>query len=183
MTLPEHAKDSSAASAPSTHSTGVQEKSFPTTIPDHPQSKDSTQPGRAVRADSASSSSSLQIPRAARFAEATSVISPVSGSGDNRSPFADPPVMANQTAQPSDVGFGYISNEPVEQHATVKNNHLAAPVSPPLKSALKTPGTPGRNLNPLSPTFREEQMLEKQEEETEKEQAKDLVSGVPSTLS
>lgn len=46
----------------------------------------------------------------------------------------------------------------------------------PLKSAMKVPGTPARRLdNPLSPTFREEQILEKTEEETEKEQAKDLV--------
>lgn len=38
------------------------------------------------------------------------------------------------------------------------------------------PGTPGRKIdNPLSPTFREEQILEKHEGSTEKEQAKDLV--------
>ena len=30
-------------------------------------------------------------------------------------------------------------------------------------------------MNPLSPTFREEQVLEKHEEMTEKEQVKDLV--------
>lgn len=41
---------------------------------------------------------------------------------------------------------------------------------------MKVPGTPGRKIdNPLSPTFREEQILEKHEEKTEKEQAKDLV--------
>jgi hypothetical protein len=79
--------------------------------------------------------------------------------------------MAAQHPQPSDVGFGYISNEPVQQHATLQPNMNA-----PLKSALKSPGTPGRMLNPLSPTFREEQILEKHEEETEKEQVKDLVS-------
>jgi hypothetical protein len=85
--------------------------------------------------------------------------------------------MPDQQVQPSDVGFEYISNnEPVEQHATMKNNNLNVPLSPPLKSALKTPGTPGRMLNPLSPTFKEEQLLEKHEEDTEKEQAKDLVS-------
>ncbi|KOS18822.1 hypothetical protein ESCO_000790 [Escovopsis weberi] len=45
----------------------------------------------------------------------------------------------------------------------------------PLKSAMKVPGTPGRALaNPLSPTFREEQMLDKFEESTEKQQEKDL---------
>jgi len=47
----------------------------------------------------------------------------------------------------------------------------------PLRSAMKVPGTPGRRIdNPLSPTFREEQILEKQEEQTEQQQAKDLVS-------
>lgn len=51
------------------------------------------------------------------------------------------------------------------------------PMTPasPLKSAMRIPGTPGRRFdNPLSPTFREEQVLEKHEETTEKEQAKDL---------
>jgi len=73
-------------------------------------------------------------------------------------------------AQPSDIGFGYIndqSRQPVEVPLT--------PASP-LKSAMKVPGTPGRKIdNPLSPTFREEQILEKHEEMTEKEQARDLV--------
>ena len=52
---------------------------------------------------------------------------------------------------------------------------VEVPLTPasPLKSALKVPGTPGR-LNPLSPTFKEEQVLEKQEESTEKANAKDL---------
>ncbi|KKY28085.1 hypothetical protein UCRPC4_g00665 [Phaeomoniella chlamydospora] len=61
--------------------------------------------------------------------------------------------------KPSDVGFGYIADNSA---------------SPPLKSALKTPGTAGRMLNPLSPTFREEQILEKEEEKTEAQNAKDL---------
>ena len=54
---------------------------------------------------------------------------------------------------------------------------VEVPLTPasPLKSAMKVPGTPGRTLNPLSPTFREEQILEKTEGMTEKEQAKDLV--------
>lgn len=54
---------------------------------------------------------------------------------------------------------------------------MEVPLTPgsPLKSAMKIPGTPGRRIdNPLSPTFREEQILEKHEELTEKEQAKDL---------
>ncbi len=131
---------------------------------------------RSTRTSSSSSSSSSQkVARTARFAEATSVNSPVSGPTENRSPFADPPEMAAQQAQPSDVGFGYLSNEPVAQQATLQPN-MNGPLSPPLKSALKTPGTPGRMLNPLSPTFREEQILEKHEEDTEKEQVKDLVS-------
>jgi len=46
----------------------------------------------------------------------------------------------------------------------------------PLKSALRVPGTPGRALNPLSPTFREEQVFEAREKRTEKDQARDLVS-------
>jgi len=83
-----------------------------------------------------------------------------------------------QAPKPSDVGFGYIgdndpaahSSYPVEQHATYKGE----PPKSPLKSALKSPGTPGRMLNPLSPTFKEEQLLDKEEELTEKQQAKDL---------
>lgn len=49
----------------------------------------------------------------------------------------------------------------------------------PLKSAMKVPGTPARRFeNPLSPTFREEDILEKREASTDKEQARDLVSQV-----
>ncbi|KAH7023354.1 hypothetical protein EDB80DRAFT_697241 [Ilyonectria destructans] len=45
----------------------------------------------------------------------------------------------------------------------------------PLKSAMKVPGTPARPFdNPLSPTFREEDILEKRELSTEKEQARDV---------
>jgi hypothetical protein len=46
----------------------------------------------------------------------------------------------------------------------------------PLKSAMKAPGTPGRGKNDglMSPTFREEDILEKREAATEKEQQKDL---------
>jgi hypothetical protein len=46
----------------------------------------------------------------------------------------------------------------------------------PLKSAREVPGTLGQKIdNPLSPIFREEQILEKHEETIEKEQARDLV--------
>lgn len=40
---------------------------------------------------------------------------------------------------------------------------------------MKVPGTPAKFNNPLSPTFREEDMLEKQESATDKEQARDVV--------
>jgi hypothetical protein len=56
----------------------------------------------------------------------------------------------------------------------------------PLKSAMRVPGTPARKIveNPLSPTFREEDILEKREQATEKEQAKDLVGFcIPATYS
>lgn len=49
--------------------------------------------------------------------------------------------------------------------------------SSPLKSAMRMPGAPKRIIteNPLSPTFREEEILEKHESQTEKQQAKDLL--------
>jgi hypothetical protein len=73
-------------------------------------------------------------------------------------------------AQPSDTGFGYI-NDPSRQPAEV----LLTPASS-LKSAMKVPETLGQKIdNPLSSTFREEQILEKHEEMTGKEQARDLV--------
>ena len=119
--------------------------------------------------------------RRARFAEATSVFSPASGPGESQSPFADPPSRmeaagSSDVPKPSDVGFGYIAdNQPVEQHAYIRTDPNGA-AGGPLKSALKTPGTASRMLNPLSPTFREEQMLEKEEMKTDEQQAKDLVS-------
>lgn len=129
---------------------------------------------RSVGTDSSSSSTaSLKSPRRARFAEATSVLSPATGPGETRSPFADLN-MADNEPKPSDVGFGYIADsQPREQFATVRSDTNG---SQPLKSAMKTPGTGGRLLNPLSPTFKEEMDLEKQEDKTDKEQAKDLVS-------
>jgi hypothetical protein len=129
------------------------------------------------RKSSSSSDASLKVPRTPRFAEATTVYSPVEPSEDSRSPFADPPRVQSYMAQsqPSDIGFGYINqNDPSRQGVPVE-----VPITPasPLKSAMRVPGTPGRRIdNPLSPTFREEQILEKHEDMTEKEQAKDLVS-------
>jgi len=116
--------------------------------------------------DSSSTSSSLaKPPRTPRFAEATAVHSPVD---PQKLPFSEKSAFAQ--AQPGDVGFGYIGGN---------RESVAMPMTPrsPLKSAMRVPGTPGRALmNPLSPTFREEQVLEDKEKQTEKEQAKDLVS-------
>ncbi|KAH8128313.1 hypothetical protein FP744_10008794 [Trichoderma asperellum] len=119
---------------------------------------------RTGTSSSSSSESSLKVPRTPRFAEATSVHSPVDD--DKISPFADPVPEASES-QPSDVGFGYIGSA---------SNRESIPMPPksPLKSAMKVPGTPARTMHILSPTFREEAMLEKRELETEKEQARDL---------
>lgn len=131
---------------------------------------------RSTRSNSGSSRNSASS-RKARFVEATAVISPAAGPGEHRGPFVDRPAMAtsnNDPSAPADFGFSYYSdNKPVEQHATVPTNLYAG--GQPLKSALKTPGT-ARFANPLSPTFREEAMLEREEEKTEKQQAADVVS-------
>lgn len=113
---------------------------------------------------SSDSGASLKSPRTARFAEATTVHSPVEQT--RRSPFADPPKNA-PSGGVGDVGFGYV-NDPA-QHA-----EDSMPPKSPFRSDLKVPNT-ARSLNPLSPTFREEYMLEKQEKHAEKENARDLV--------
>lgn len=127
---------------------------------------------------------SLKTPRTARFAEATAVYSPIEPSEKSQNPFADPPTNHYYPqSQPSDIGFGYLR----EQHISVEmeetdNKYLppptpGSPLRSPLKSAMKSPGAAPRNMSTiLSPTFREEQVLEKEEEKTEKEQEKDLVS-------
>ncbi|KAK6226948.1 hypothetical protein QIS74_00503 [Colletotrichum tabaci] len=125
-------------------------------------------PTRSASTDSSSSESSLKPPRTPRFAEATSVHSPVEGT---RSPFADPVRSEVPQSQPGDIGFGYINNSSSHRES------VAVPMTPrsPLKSAMRVPGTPARKIeNPLSPTFREEDILEKREEATDKEQARDL---------
>lgn len=120
-----------------------------------------------MTAGSTDSESSLKPPRTPRFAEDTSVHSPVEDTRRGRSPFADPEKGDDDIQA---VGFGYISNGPEESSS-------AMPPKSPLKSAMKVPGTPARNFsNPLSPTFREEDMLEKREALTDVEQARDLVS-------
>jgi len=136
-------------------------------------------PRSSTSSSASSSESSLKVPRTPRFAEATSVHSPIEPLESSRSPFADPsstrPQFHLPQSQPSDIGFGYISqNDPSRYSQGVPVEIPQTPASP-LKSAMKVPGTPGRRIdNPLSPTFREEQILEKQEMMTEKEQIKDV---------
>jgi hypothetical protein len=148
------------------------------TIASATNEKKRPEPLSRERKSSETSVTSLKVPRTPRFAEATTVYSPIEASEDSRSPFADPPKFQSHMAQaqPSDIGFGYISENDPARHS--QGVPVEVPVTPgsPLKSAMKIPGTPGRKIdNPLSPTFREEQILEKHEEMTEKEQANDLV--------
>lgn len=66
----------------------------------------------------------------------------------------------------------------MSQGDMLKHTSIEVPLTPhtPLKSALKPPGTAGRLLDPRSPTFHEEEALEKEELKTEKQNAADLVS-------
>lgn len=145
----------------------------------HPEDEKEIRPTvRPRRSSSSSLSRSIKTPRAARFAEATSVNSPIGPTTTGRSPFADPPIQTTYLMpqpQPSDVGFGYVSDNQASRHASFAGVEVPLTPSSPLKSALKPPGTPARYANPLSPTFREEQILEKEEEKTEKQNAADLV--------
>lgn len=118
---------------------------------------------KETRSSSESSGASLKSPRTARFAEATSIHSPVE---QPKSPFADPPHTSQGVA---DTGFGFINTPGIQDQA---------PPMSPFRPDLKVPNT-ARSLNPLSPTFREEYFLEKQEAISKKENARDLV-GKPS---
>ncbi|KAI9700573.1 MAG: hypothetical protein M1820_006727 [Bogoriella megaspora] len=158
--------------------------------PDKKQGPTVTVTEARPRTSSSSSVPSLKSPRTARFAEATSVNSPLEPTAQGRSPFADPVPPTNHyqpQAQPSDFGFGYMAESdrnshgvgPIEMEETDPN--YLAPTTPgsilrsPLKSAMKSPGAKSFGAaNPLSPTFREEQILEKHEVSTEKVQAQDL---------
>jgi len=124
------------------------------------------------RSSSDSPVSSLNSPRTTRFVEATTVHSPIDANELRRSPFADPPNQQTTPPDVSDVGFGYVAASDPAQHAS----HHQPPPGSPLKSAMKVPGTPGRTLNPLSPTFREEFFVEKHEQLADKENARDVVS-------
>lgn len=124
------------------------------------------------RTNSVSPVSSLTTsPRTARFAEATSVQSPVEANETSKSPFTDPSTQQRTTPPDvSDFGFGYVATNDPGQYAS----HHQAPASP-LKSPFKVPGTPARTLNPMSPTFKEEFYVEKHEQIADKENAKDVV--------
>lgn len=135
-----------------------------------------TQVTRARNSSNSSIGLTIKTPRAARFAEATSVNSPIGPI--TRSPFADPPIQSNHLMpqpQPSDVGFGYMADNQHSKHSSYAGVEVPLTPATPLKSALKPPNTPARFLNPLSPTFKEEQDLEKQELRTDKANAADLV--------
>ncbi|KAJ6145290.1 hypothetical protein N7470_009185 [Penicillium chermesinum] len=125
-----------------------------------------TQP-KETRSSSESSAASLKSPRTARFAEATSIHSPIEQPA--RSPFADPPQTSQGVA---DTGFGFIQTPGIQDQA---------PPMSPFRPDLKVPNT-ARSLNPLSPTFREEYFLEKQEATAKKENARDLVRNIPRPL-
>jgi hypothetical protein len=149
---------------------------MPTEVNESPFGDEKKAPEVSVRSRTSSASSSLSIktPRTARFAEATSVNSPIEAK--KRNPFQGPPLITTHHVQPqpqvADVGFGYMtSNE-------LKHTSIEMPMTPrtPMRSALKVPGTPGRFLDPKSPTFHEEVALEKEELKTEKQNAKDFVS-------
>ena len=143
------------------------------------EDKKNSQVSVRPRTSSTSSSAlSIKTPRTARFAEATSVNSPIDPRTTGRSPFADPPLTTQYLMpqpQPSDVGFGYMTDNQASKHSSFGGVEVPLTPNSPLKSALKPPGTPGRLANPLSPTFREEQILEKREEHTENQNAKDVV--------
>lgn len=98
--------------------------------------------------------------------------SPIDTNESRRSPFTDPPNQQKTPPDVSDLGFGYVAASDPAQHAS----HHQPPPGSPLKSAMKVPGTPGRTLNPLSPTFREEFFVEKHDQLADKENARDVVS-------
>jgi hypothetical protein len=118
-----------------------------------------------------------KTPRTARFAEATSVYSPVEAP---RSPFAYPTNHYTPQPQVGDVGLSYVAGVEMEE----TDRRYLPPPTPrtpggALKSAMKSPGAPPRTpgaASIMSPTFYEEQKLEKHEASTDKEQAQDLVS-------
>ncbi|KAJ5902367.1 hypothetical protein N7495_002895 [Penicillium taxi] len=128
-------------------------------VPPQQQTTQETRTSSESAVSAESGVSSLRSPRTARFAEATSIHSPIEQT--SRSPFADPPKGV------ADVGFGYVTANDVTQYAIDSR----PPLSP--LTGLKVPNT-AKSLNLMSPTLREEYILEKQEKHAEKENARDL---------
>ncbi|KAH7418692.1 hypothetical protein BKA64DRAFT_564855 [Cadophora sp. MPI-SDFR-AT-0126] len=78
-------------------------------------------------------------------------------------------------SQLSDTDFDSIFQKDASRHDQGVSVEVPLTPGPVSKGAIKKLGTSGRKIdNPLNPTSREEQILEKHEELTEKEQAKDL---------
>ena len=192
MLYKNYALEHLTSAAPSPSMSNVQHRTYDPVSPIEPNPKrplpqriltdDKTNSSQVtVRPRTSSSSSSglsIKTPRTARFAEATSVDSPIGSSTAERLPFANPPLATRHLMpqlQPSDMGFGYMADNQASKHSSYAGVEVPLTPNSPLKSALKPPGTPGRLVNPLSPTFQEEQILEKHEDHTEKENAKDLV--------
>lgn len=113
-------------------------------------------------------------PRNARFAEATTVISPVEG---KRNPFMGSPIETNRKPSPERGDAPYssgFSNNNIKHTSVQMPMTPFTPVTARTPGALKVPGTPGRYLDPRSPTFKEELALEKEEANAEKQNANDL---------
>lgn len=148
--------------------------------------------------------SPIKTTRIARFAEATSVDSPIDGPVgyrfNDRTPYT-PVEHVKPQLQPGDVGYGTGNDRrsmaeiphvemPSYDQSAQNDPPLSPPLKSPLKSAMKAPGmksppmridippkTPGFAEDTiLSPTWREEKLLEKREARTTKRQADDLVS-------
>jgi len=119
----------------------------------------------SARSDTSSISSSLRVPRTPRFVEATSTHSPVDST---HSGFDGKAIKVD--AQPADVGFGYLAASNMDREI-----EAAQVPKTPLKSALKSPGINRTFDNPMSPKFREEDILEKRELSTAKQQKRDLL--------
>ncbi|KAL1304909.1 hypothetical protein AAFC00_003826 [Neodothiora populina] len=137
-----------------------------------------------------SSFSSLRTPRVARFAEATSIHSPIEPTS------VQLPLQTFATnhyapqPQPADIGFGYVNekhlsiemeetdNQRLPQGRPQTSGPSMPMMSPPLKSAMKTPGAPPKSSRSAffgpETTRDEEEALEKEEALTEQQQAKDL---------
>jgi hypothetical protein len=139
---------------------------------DHSPDEKRTEIEYGAYSEASSITSSIKAPRTPRFAEATSFNSPILPSGPN--PFLEPANERRLRGKPSDIGFGYVGS-------TMADEIEARPQVPmtPLRSALKSPGMAPRKFdNPLSPTFREEDIVEKRETQTAKQQKRDLVGSL-----